>query len=291
MGTTDAPPIAVAEPARTSISWLAPSAVVLLLGAIYGPVLAELASQWWTDPAASYGILIPPVAVWITWIRRREILSIPAAGDLRGLWLTAAACLLLVFGKLAAEYFVTRISFVVALAGIAWTFWGSARLRELAFPFILLATMVPIPTLIYNAAAGPLQLFASSVATGIAQSLGVSVFRDGNIIHLAGTSLGVEEACSGLRSLSAMAVASLLLGYIEELPVAGRIALFLWSVPLAIAINVMRIAGTAVIADYRVEYALGFYHMFSGWLVFIAGFGLLWLTAKLPFSGRRFRRS
>jgi len=193
------------------------------------------------------------------------------------------ACLVLIGGTLSAEFYLARISFVLLCAGLIWTFWGKNRFRTLAFPLVLLATMVPLPAIVYNLMAAPLQLFASTVATDLAQALGVSVYRDGNIIHLAGTSLGVAEACSGLNSLSALIVGSLLLGFLEEASVVGRVILLLISVPLAIAVNVVRVSGTAVLADYRMEFAMGFYHTLSGWLVFVLGFGLLWLAAKLIF--------
>lgn len=271
-------------PARAyaPLSWTGIALAVIMIGVLYASVLPDLAADWWNEPAASYGMLIPPIAAWIAWLRRDVIIAIPARIDLRGLWLTAAGCVFLLLGKLAAEFFLARISFVILLAGITWTFWGLNRFRQVLFPFVLLATMVPLPALVYNAVAAPLQLFASNLATTIAQALGVSVFRDGNIIHLANTSLGVEEACSGLQSLSAMIVASLLLGFIEDLPTMPRVLLFLLSVPLAIAINVLRVTGTALIADYRLEFALGFYHLFSGWLIFLGGFGILWLAARLP---------
>ncbi len=259
------------------------AAVTGLLVALYWGVLADLASEWWNESASSYGMLVPPMAIWVAWLRRREISELPAAPDMRGLWLTAMGCICLMLGELAGEFFLRRISFVVVLAGIVWTFWGLKRFRRLAFAFVLLATMVPLPALLYNSVAGPLQLLASNLATNLAQALGVSVFRDGNIIHLAHASLGVEEACSGLHSLSAMVVASLLLGFVEDLSKAGRVLLCLGSIPLAIAVNVLRVAGTAVMADYQLEYAMGFYHLFAGWLVFVAGFGGLWLAAKLPF--------
>lgn len=267
---------------QTPAPWIAIACAAALIGLLYASVLADLASDWWNDSASSYGMLIPPIALWIAWLRRDAIFSVAARPDIRGLWLTAAGCVVFLTGKLAAEFFLARISFVVLLAGVTWTFWGAARFRQLAFPFVLLATMVPLPALLYNTIAAPLQLLASNVATTIAQALGVSVYRDGNIIHLANTSLGVEEACSGLHSLSAMLVASLLLGFLEELRPLFRVLLFFFSVPLAIAINVLRVAGTALIADIRLEYAEGFYHLFSGWLVFIAGFGFLWLMARFP---------
>src|SRR5581483_9995031 len=109
------------------------------------------------------------------------------------------------------------------------------------FPFILLATMVPLPALVYNQISAPLQLLASTLATNLAQILGISTYQDGNIIHLANLSLGVAEACSGLQSLSAMVVASLLLGFLEDASVLGRILVVVLSVPLAIAVNVIRI--------------------------------------------------
>lgn len=265
----------------TPISWINLLVIIGLMGALYVAIIGDLASEWWTESEASYGMLIPPLAVYIAYMRRRITLSIPAETDFRGLGLTFLGCVVLLVGRLAAEFFLARISIVLVIAGLVWTFWGYPRLKTLAFPFILLATMVPLPAIVYNSLAAPLQLFASSVATECAQHLGVSIYREGNVIHLANISLGVAEACSGLHSLSALVVGSLLLGFLEDAGVLGRVLLVMISVPLAIAVNVLRVTGTAILADYRLEFAMGFYHSFSGWLVFVLGFGLLWLTGKL----------
>ncbi len=247
-------------------------------------VLLDLASEWWTQPEASYGMLVPPIAFYIVYLQRRTTFAFPAERALRGMWLVAFGCLVFLLGKLAGEFFLARISFVFLLAGLVWTFWGTSRFKTLAFPFVLLATMVPLPAIVYNTVAAPLQLLASRVATDLAQMLGVSIFRDGNIIHLATTSLGVEEACSGLHSLPALVVGSLLLGFLANATILGRILLLVVSVPLAIAVNVLRVTGTALLADYRPEFAIGFYHSFSGWLVFVLGFGALWLIGQLFFK-------
>jgi exosortase len=275
------PPLALA-------SWLKIGLVAGLLIALYAEILADLAAEWWNVPSSSYGMLIPPLAGYIVYMNRKAILAIPGYPDLRGLGLTALGCIVLIGGHLAAEFYLARMSIVLLAAGLAWTFWGHQRFKLLTFPFVLLSTMVPLPAIVYNAIAVPLQLFASSAATLAAQAVGVSIYRQGNIIQLANTSLGVAEACSGLQSLSALLVASLLVGFIENGRVAGRVLLFLLAGPLAIFVNVLRITGTAILADYRLEYALGFYHSFSGWLVFIVGFGGLWLMGKLifRFTGR-----
>jgi exosortase len=261
--------------------WIRIAIISVITAALYTAIIADLAVEWWTVDMSSYGMLVPPITLYMVYLRRSSILAIPAQWDARGHWLTTLACLVLLGGKLSAEFFLARISFVLLLAGLTWTFWGWRRFQTLTFPFILLGTMVPLPSIVYNALAAPLQLFASNVATNLAQMLGVSIYRDGNIIHLAGTSLGVAEACSGLNSLSALVVGSLLLGFLEDASVLGRVLLFLLSVPLAIAVNVLRVTGTALLADYHMEFAMGFYHLLSGWLVFVVGFGLLWLTGKL----------
>lgn len=260
-------------------------AFLALIAALYSFIIPDLGLEWWTEEASSYGMLVPPMALYIAFQRRQLTLAQPVKQDGRGLWLVGFACVLFLAGGLAAEFFLSRISFVLLLAGLTWTFWGWSRFRTLLFPFILLATMVPLPAIVFTAVAAPLQLFASTVATNIAQSLGVSIYRDGNIIYLANVSLGVAEACSGLNSLSSMAVGSLLLGFLETQSIMGRILLFLLSIPLAIFVNVLRVAGTALLADYRPEFAMGFYHIFSGWLIFVVGFGMLWLLAKLMFRG------
>jgi exosortase len=260
--------------------WLQALTIAALITVLYGQVLADMAEDWWTEPSLSQGLLIPPLAVYIAWTRRNMTFSQPAVAENRGLWLVACACALYILGKLGAEFFLPRMSFVILLAGLVWTFWGWPRLRTLAFPLLLMATMVPLPVILYNAIAAPLQLFASNVATTLAQFLGVAIYRDGNVIHLAHISLGVEEACSGLNSLSALMVASLLLGFLVCTRVSARVILFALSIPLSIAVNVLRVTGTAVIADYHEEFALGFYHLFSGWLVFIGGFAILYGLAK-----------
>jgi exosortase len=269
-----------AREVNTGWAWFSLAVVGALACVLFGEVLVDLAVEWWTQPEASYGMVIPPFALYVVYLQRREILAIPARSERWGLGIIALSCCVFLTGKLASEFFLTRISFVLLLAGLVATFTGFARLRALAFPLILLATMVPPPALVYNAAAAPLQLFASRIATELAQMVGISMYRDGNIIHLASISLGVAEACSGLHSLMALMVAALLLGFLEDASFPAKVMVVLLSIPLAIAVNVMRVTGTAILADYQPELAMGYYHSFSGWLVFLLGFGLLWLLAK-----------
>jgi exosortase len=261
--------------------WVQIGVVAGLLAGLYYSVVPAMVSIWWNDPGYSHGLLIPPLALYIAWLRREEVFAQPAASDGRGLWLVAAACLVYLLGRLGAEFFLMRVSMVLVLGGLVWTFWGARRLQKLAFPLILLLTMVPLPAVLYNRMAAPLQLFASGVATGALQLIGIPVFQDGNIIHLSHSSLGVAEACSGLRSISSLSVLALVLGYLLNPRLGARVALFLLAIPTAIAVNVLRIVGTALVAEQDPHLAEGFYHSFSGWLVFLVGFGGLYLQGMV----------
>jgi exosortase len=264
-----------------------PSAVTLagavviggLLTLLYWNTVAGLVTDWWSE--SSHGLLVPPLVGYIVWLRRRTLAGTPACTDSRGLVLLAFGCALLMFGQFAGEFFISRVSIVVVLAGLIWTFWGMARFQTVGLPLLLLLTMVPVPLLVYNAAALPLQLLASAVATAIAQWAGVVVFREGNVIHLAQVSVGVAEACSGLRSLGSLIVMGLLVGFFLCKRFHSRLLLVLLAIPIAITVNVFRVSGTAILADYDYRLAMGFYHTFSGWLVFLAGMALMIGAAKL----------
>jgi exosortase len=261
-------------------AWVEGSIVLTLTGLLYFRVVVDLVGDWWSDPGLSQGMLIPPLSAYIAWIRRSQTLALPSVADNRGLFAVGLSSLVFIIGKLGAEFFLMRISLIILLAGIAWTYWGYARLRSLALPFLLLATMVPLPRVVYNSLATPLQLFASDVSANIARELGITVYREGNIISLANITLGVEEACSGLNSLSSLVVASALLGFLLCANLRSRLTLLLLAIPLAVGVNVVRITGTALVGDYRPEFAVGFYHSFSGWLIFVTGFACLYLLAR-----------
>src|SRR5262249_20565884 len=95
--------------------WITRGLVVGLVVALYAEIMADLASEWWTVSSSSYGMLIPPLAGYIAYMKRNLIFAISARPDLRGLWLTLLGCLLLIGGHLAAEFFLARISIVLLI--------------------------------------------------------------------------------------------------------------------------------------------------------------------------------
>src|SRR5260370_12733088 len=102
---------------------------------------------------------------------------------------------------------------------------GWRHLKILAFPLAFLLLMIPVPAILFNQVAFPLQLFASRGAELVLTALAIPVLREGNVINLASMPLEVAEACSGIRSLVSLFTLALIYGYFTEKRAWGRIAL------------------------------------------------------------------
>jgi len=270
---------------QNSVSGTAPillwQAVVLgsLLAWIYFPVLARLAGQWWSDPNFSHGAFVPLFSAYVMWERRGRLATIPQRPSWMGALLLGLALLVLIVGMLGAELFLSRISFPLAVAGIVVFFLGWVYLREILFPWAFLLLMIPIPNIVFNQITFPLQLLASKVASHSLPWLGVPVLREGNVIHLPAMALEVAEACSGIRSLLSLITLAIIYGYLLEKRTWPRIVLALAAVPIAVIANSLRIVGTGLLVQYwDPDKAEGFFHTFSGWLIFVVSLLMLFLV-------------
>ena len=264
------------RPLQGGAVWTSVTAVSVLLVALYWAVLPRLVTQWATDDDHTHGFLILPLALYFAWGRREKLSSLAVKPSFRGAGLLVLGLLMLVVGSIGAELFLQRASLIVVLAGLVWLILGTAVLRELAFPLAFLVFMVPLPAIAMNAVALPLQLFAAQSATFCLQAAGVPVLREGNVIVLADTTLEVAEACSGIRSLQALLALGAVYGYFTQRAAWKRWALLLLSVPIAIAANALRVAGTGFLAHFwGSEAAHSFYHSFAGWIIFVVAFVLL----------------
>jgi len=264
--------------ARLRLSRVVVPAVILagLLVAIYSDVFVRLAQQWYADPDYSHGFLVPLLCAYFVWERRQQLVALPVVPSMWGAALLGSGCCMLVLGSLGAELYLQRSSVIIVLAGLVLLVLGRKFLSVLTFPLVFLIFMVPLPAIIVNAVSFPLQLFAAHTATFCLYNLGIPVFREGNLIALAGTTLEVAEACSGIRSLQALLALGTVYAYFTQPVLWKRWVLVLMSVPIAIAANAFRVAGTGVLAHYwGVQAAEGFYHTFSGLAVFGAAFVLL----------------
>jgi exosortase len=184
---------------------------------------------------------------------------------------------MLVAGQLGAELFVSRVSLLITTAAMIVLFAGWRMLRALFFPWTFLFLMVPIPELIFSQITFPLQLLASRVAAVLLPILGVPVLREGNIINVPAMPLEVAEACSGIRSLMTLGTLAVMYSYFTEKVTWRRIALVAASIPIAVVANASRVVGTGLCVQYwDPDKALGFFHEFSGWAIFMVALVMLY---------------
>jgi exosortase len=261
--------------------WVALALLAASFGAVYGQVLVRLAYDWWHDDNYSHGFLIPPLALYLAWDRRDRLTAAIVKPALSGLAVVLAGLAVLVAGRLGAELFLTRVSVIGTLAGSIVFLWGWRRLRVLIFPLAVLLLMIPIPAIVFNQITFPLQLWASRFGEATLTAAGIPVLREGNIIVLANTTLEVAEACSGIRSLVSLLTLGIMLGYFFERRQVARVLLAICTVPVAVIANASRVAATGIAAHYYGPAAAeGVLHTFSGWLVFIVAFCLLFALQR-----------
>lgn len=274
-----------------------------VLAFVYFSVLGKLGRDWWHEENYSHGLLVPFIIGYIIWI---EFDALKAARQKPAFWLggglIVAALLMLMVGTLGAELYAQRLSLMMMLAGVTIYFWGLRVLQLLAVPFLLLFLAVPIPTILFNQIAMPLQSIASKMAIWGIQILEIPSVREGNVIEILPrgamtiVKLEVVEACSGIRSLMTLITIALILGYftrrntktgsllsyLKDFDFWRILILMLSAVPIAIVTNASRVAATGWMTyEYGRQAAEGFSHNVAGWLVYLAALllllGLNWL--------------
>lgn len=253
-----------------------------LLIAIYTRVLIKLVHDWYTMPDFSHGFVIPVFVGYLLWNQRKRLQRVPIRPTWAGVGCVALALLVLLTGIYGADLFLSRISLVLLLVGLVWTFAGTEMLRELALPLGVLLLAIPFPAIVFNRITFPLQLLASRVASAALPLFGVPVLREGNVIQLPAIQLEVAEACSGIRSLMTLFSVAVIYGYFAESSTLKRVILALASIPIAVAANAVRIIGTGICVQYwSPDKALGFFHEFSGWLMFVISTICLYFVHRL----------
>lgn len=257
---------------------------------MYAGVLSSLVAQWSSDDNYSHGFFVLPLAGYFAWERRDALAAAARRPSVLGLAVILGSLLVWTAGLLGAELFLTRISLIGVTAGTVLFVWGWTHFRILLFPILFLLLMVPLPAIIFNQIAFPLQLVASQAGEVAIATAGIPVLREGNVLQLPSQTLEVAEACSGIRSLVSLLMLAIVLGYFTESRTGARVLIAFAAVPIAILANAARVAGTGLAAEWVSPAAAeGFFHTFSGWLVFVVAFAGLLLVQQL--IGHFHRRS
>lgn len=271
---------------RPLVLWGAAAVIVLLFGIAYFASLEYLVTQWMEDDNYSHGFFVPVIAAVLIWWRRERILAVGIVPSWWGLVPAALALASYVVGELATVYFLQHFSLWLVIVGLALAIAGPRATRQMAFPLGYLLMMIPPPQMLQQNMSASLQLMSSALGVGFLQVIGVTAFREGNVIDLGPIQLQVVEACSGLRYLIPLIALTLLSAYLFQSRLWKRVVLVASAIPLAVLLNGLRIGLIGVLVDrFGQRAAEGFMHAFEGWLFFVLSLAILgaemWLLARI----------
>ncbi|MBI2796950.1 MAG: exosortase [Gemmatimonadetes bacterium] len=294
MTATALPAPATDDRASARLAWLP----LALVAAAYFFLFARpgwmLVGDWWNNPEAGHGLLLAPFAAWLAW---KKIGLLPdAKGNLGlGLAILVFAVLIRFAAGLAAELFTLKSSMLIAGIGLVVCYRGVRQAVAWWLPIALFALSIPLPELVINAIALPLQFKASQIGAALLQARDIPVLLTGNVIRVPGHELFVAEACSGLRSLTALLSLGVLIGGMFLNTPWSRLFLVVAALPIAVLINGVRIFLTGfLILFVSPETAKGFMHTTEGWVMFIVAFAILgalaWVVLRIEDRVRGVRR-
>jgi len=264
------------------------SLILILLFVLFAPVLSDLVVTWSNDGDYSHGFFVLPAVFYLVWGKRHDL----AAIQTRTFW--PAFPPLVISTALYVVSYTVRFHSLTSFAIVSTIFFlllfltGWRMSKALIFPTLFLFFLFPLPNGFYVLITNPLKLFITAVSANAISALGIPVYREGNLLFFPNTQLEVAEACSGIRSLISYLMLGSLFAYFSSGWMA-RVILFGSALPLSLFVNFLRVVITGILAfSFGPQVSRGFFHEFSGMVLFLIGLGVL-LLEYLFFSNRSSR--
>ena len=237
----------------------------------------------------SYGWYVPVFSLYVLWRERKEVVESIGDPSWSGLFLAVPFAFAGFLGARGSQIRLEIVGFVGLLASLSLGFFGRRTLKRTLFPILFLLFCLPLHSFL-DIVTIHLRMLAVSIAYGTLQGCGADVIRQGTMITSSTGSFAIDiaEPCSGMRSLFAMMALTAGYSYFTQTTWLRRGLLFALSIPIAVAGNVMRILSiVAVAASCSADFATGFYHDYSGYVVFLVAILLMVTVGELIEKGAK----
>ena len=277
------PPAAAKKPDR--VGWLL---VLGVLGLLWFELIAQLKPEWWLNPQYNYGVIVPVLLVYLLWKRwqNRPAATTPNASGLATIAIVFAAALFFVI-RLVAEanpdwrLLSWLLAFVVIgiSLSIVYLTGGKTWLQHFAFPFLFFLVAVPWPVRLEQMVIQNLMRIVTAINVAFLQLAGVPALQHGNVIEVGTGFIGIEEACSGVRSIQATLMISLFLGELYSFTASRRLLLVVTGAALAFVCNIARTAILVWIGTHNGLAGLEAWHDPAGLTILIVCLFGLWLIS------------
>ena len=244
-------------------------ALLVLFVAAYWVPLRSMVNTWWTNEDYSYGFLIPIISLYLLWDRREVLRELSIGSSWVVFPVLLIFYLLALYGILGSSGNIAMPAVPILVLLFTAFVFGVDAVRRLFLPLVFLVFMVPVPAVLERTIGVFLKSVSSKMGGALISLAGVSVHVSGNVIDIGVTQLQVVDACSGLRYLFPLIALGILYAYFFEKVLWKRVLCVLATIPIAILMNALRIGITGILAKHLgVATAQGFFHGFSGWLIF-----------------------
>ncbi len=259
-------------------------------------LIHQLASEWSLNPQYGYGWTVPflaAVLVYLRWMRRPA----PAPASFRGL--TSTLLLLAALALFPARLIAVAnpdwrlLDWIMALAVVAISLGalslagGAPTLRHFAFPVLFFLVAVPWPVQLEQFVVQHLMRADAAITIGLLNFIGTLAVQHGNVIELSTGQVGIDDACTGVRSLQATLMVALFLGEFYRMPLARRVLLVVAGAAIAFVCNIGRTFLLCEVAASDGIAAIGRWHDPAGFTIlgiclFVLWGLSLWLQPKAP---------
>ncbi|MHB8893965.1 MAG: exosortase C-terminal domain/associated protein EpsI [Candidatus Geothermincolia bacterium] len=254
----------------------------ILVAGVFSGTLADIVRGWFTNEA-SFGSVIFLVSIYMIWSKRDELSTTPVQSEYGGgMLLSALGCIGLIVGQHGNMLALREVAFVLTVAGAVWLTFGSAMLRLVLAPLLLLVFMFPFVGDTVMMLSGYLQIISAVIASGVLKLWGFSLLREKTVIVMPHLTMEVVKACAGVNHILALSVISIPMGYFTLKTRIRKILLFLSALVIGIVANGMRIAMIGIWSFYHPGGAVhGPMDLMWTSVIFFAGTAILAFQAHL----------